>query len=70
MKSRYQNLRRIGTLSLILAWIVLVLGILSALGVSLGLNQLGNSLRTNFDYHPSTVLPLSLIHISEPTRPY
>lgn len=59
MKSRYQNLRRIGTLSLILAWIVLVLGILSALGVSLGLNQLGNSLRTNFDYQgffPSPIL--------------
>jgi hypothetical protein len=50
VKSRYQNLRRIGTLSLILAWIVLVLGILSALGVSVGLNQLSNSLRTNFDY--------------------
>lgn len=59
MKSRYQNLRRIGTLSLILAWIVLVLGILSALGVSLGLNQLGNLLRTNFDYQgffPSPIL--------------
>ena len=59
MKSRYQNLRRIGTLSLILAWIVLVLGILSAIGVSLGLNQLGNLLRTNFDYQgffPSPIL--------------
>jgi hypothetical protein len=50
VKSRYQNLRRIGTLSLILAWIVLALGILSTIGVWLGLSQLGNSLRTNFDY--------------------
>ena len=50
MKSRYQNLRRIGTLSVILAWIVLVLGILSAIGVWFGLSQLDKSLQTNFDY--------------------
>ena len=50
MKSRYQNLRRIGTLSVILAWIVLVLGILSAIGVWFGLSQLDKSLQTNFGY--------------------
>ena len=50
MKSRYQNLRRIGTLSVILAWIVLVLGILSAIGVWFGLSQLDKSLQTKFDY--------------------
>ncbi len=59
MKSRYQNLRRIGTLSVILAWIVLVLGILSAIGVWLGLSQLSNYLQTTFDYQgffPSPIL--------------
>ena len=49
MKSRYQNLHRIGTLSLILAWVVLILGILGTIGVWFGLNLVSDSLRTNFD---------------------
>lgn len=60
MKSRYQNLHRIGTLSLILAWVVLVLGILAAIGVWLGLNQVSSSLRTNFEM-PNGLGPAPLL---------
>lgn len=49
MKSRYRNLHRIGTLSLILAWIVLILGILWSLGIWFGVSQFGNYLKATFD---------------------
>jgi hypothetical protein len=60
VKSRYQNLHRIGTLSLILAWVVLVLGILAAIGIWLGLNQVSSSLRTNFEI-PNGLGPAPLL---------
>jgi hypothetical protein len=60
VKSRYQNLHRIGTLSLILAWVVLVVGILAAIGVWLGLNQVSSSLRTNFEM-PNGLGPAPLL---------
>ena len=40
MKSRYQGLRAFGTLALIIAWIILILGILAAVGTWLGINAL------------------------------
>ena len=40
MKSRYSALRTIGTLSLILAWVILILGVLAALGLWLGVSNL------------------------------
>lgn len=44
MKSRYQGLRIFGTLALIIAWILLILGILAAVGAWLGLNSLAQQL--------------------------
>lgn len=49
MKSHYRNLHRIGTLSLILAWIVLILGILWTIGIWFGLSQAGRYLQDTFD---------------------
>lgn len=40
MKSRYSALRTIGTLALILAWVILILGVLAAIGSWIGLNNL------------------------------
>ena len=58
MKSHYRNLHRIGTLSLVLAWIVLILGLLWTVAVWLGLSQFGKFLQTNFD---QSVGPIPLI---------
>lgn len=44
MKSRYQGLRAFGTIALIIAWILLILGILSAVGAWLGINALSRQL--------------------------
>lgn len=44
MKSRYQGLRAFGTLALIIAWIILILGILAAVGTWLGINTLATEL--------------------------
>ncbi len=44
MKSRYQGLRGFGTLALIIAWILLILGILAAIGSWLGINSLAAAL--------------------------
>jgi hypothetical protein len=60
VKSRYRNLHRIGTLSLILAWIMLIVGILSAIGVFAGLSQVGNFVRENFD-SPGGIGPVPLL---------
>lgn len=40
MKSRYQGLRGFGTLALVIAWILLILGILAGIGSWLGINAL------------------------------
>jgi hypothetical protein len=60
VKSRYRNLHRIGTLSLILAWIMLIVGILSTIGVFAGLSQVGNFVRENFD-SPGGLGPVPLL---------
>lgn len=44
MKSRYQGLRGFGTLALVIAWILLILGILAAIGTWLGLSSLATQL--------------------------
>ena len=44
MKSRYQGLRGFGTLALIIAWILLILGILAGIGAWLGINSLTTAL--------------------------
>jgi hypothetical protein len=44
VKSRYQGLRAFGTLALIIAWIVLILGILAAVGTWLGINAVATEL--------------------------
>lgn len=44
MKSRYQGLRVFGTLALIIAWVLLILGILAAVGTWLGINNLAQQL--------------------------
>jgi hypothetical protein len=44
VKSRYQGLRAFGTIALIIAWILLILGILSAVGTWLGINALSRQL--------------------------
>lgn len=44
MKSRYQGLRAFGTLALIIAWIVLILGILAAIGTWLGISNVATQL--------------------------
>lgn len=44
MKSRYQGLRGFGTLALIIAWILLILGILAGVGAWLGINSLTQAL--------------------------
>ena len=44
MKSRYQGLRGFGTLALIIAWILLILGILAGIGSWLGINSLTTAL--------------------------
>lgn len=46
MKSRYQGLRAFGTIALIIAWILLILGILAAVGTWLGINTLSRQLTT------------------------
>ncbi len=48
MKSRYNGLRTIGTLALILAWVVLILGIVFGVATWLGLGAFQNAL----DLHP------------------
>ncbi|MEI2689302.1 MAG: hypothetical protein V9H69_06135 [Anaerolineae bacterium] len=42
MKSRYQGLRGFGTLALVIAWILLILGILAAIGTWLGTQLAGH----------------------------
>jgi len=44
VKSRYQGLRSFGTLALVIAWILLILGILAAIGTWLGLSSLATQL--------------------------
>lgn len=44
MKSRYQGLRTFGTLALIIAWLLLILGILAAIGTWLGISSLTKAL--------------------------
>lgn len=44
MKSRYQGLRAFGTLALIIAWVLLILGILAAIGAWLGISSLTRAL--------------------------
>lgn len=44
MKSRYQGLRTFGTLALIIAWLLLILGILAAIGAWLGISSLTRAL--------------------------
>jgi hypothetical protein len=44
VKSRYQGLRGFGTLALIIAWILLILGILAGIGAWLGINSLTTAL--------------------------
>jgi hypothetical protein len=44
VKSRYQGLRGFGTLALIIAWILLILGILAGVGAWLGINSLTQAL--------------------------
>lgn len=44
MKSRYQGLRAFGTLALIIAWLLLILGILAAVGTWLGISSLTRAL--------------------------
>lgn len=44
MKSRYNSLRTIGTLSLIFAWITLILGVLFAIATWLGLSSVQSAL--------------------------
>ena len=48
MKSRYSGLRTIGTLALILAWVVLILGIVVGVATWLGLNAV-QSMLNGFD---------------------
>lgn len=48
MKSRYNGLRTIGTLALILAWVVLILGIILGIASWLGLSAVQNAL-SSFD---------------------
>ena len=48
MKSRYNGLRTIGTLALILAWVVLILGIILGIATWLGLSAVQNTL-SGFD---------------------
>jgi hypothetical protein len=48
VKSRYNGLRTIGTLALILAWIVLILGIIMGIASWLGLSAIQNTL-SGFD---------------------
>ena len=52
MKSRYNSLRTIGTLSLIIAWITLILGILFGIATWLGLSSVQNALN-GFDINVS-----------------
>jgi len=44
VKSRYQGLRSFGTLALVIAWILLILGILAAIGTWLGISSLATQL--------------------------
>jgi hypothetical protein len=44
VKSRYQGLRGFGTLALVIAWILLILGILAAIGTWLGIGSLATAL--------------------------
>lgn len=46
MKSRYSGLRTIGTLALILAWVLLILGIGAGIGSWIGLNSVQSFLRS------------------------
>lgn len=48
MNSRYGSLRVLGTLCLILAWVVLVLGIAGSLGAWFGLGDFLDSISTGF----------------------
>lgn len=52
MKSRYNALRTIGTLALILAWVVLILGIVFGITTWLGLSAVQNAL-SGFDLNVS-----------------
>ncbi len=44
MKSRYQGLRGFGTLALVIAWLVLIVGILAAIGTWLGIDAVATQL--------------------------
>jgi hypothetical protein len=44
VKSRYQGLRAFGTLALVIAWLLLILGVLAAIGTWLGINSLATQL--------------------------
>lgn len=46
MKSRYQGLRVFGTIAVIIAWVLLILGILGAIGAWQGINSLSRQLTT------------------------
>lgn len=52
MKSRYNSLRTIGTLALILAWVILILGILAGVASWIGLRSVQNLLN-GFDLNVS-----------------
>ena len=58
MKSRYQGLRGFGTLALVIAWILLILGILAGIGSWLGMNALTAALDvSNAGWSIFTALP-------------
>lgn len=52
MKSRYSGLRFLGTLSLIIAWVLLILGILAAIGSWLGIRNIGTNLQLDPGFWP------------------
>jgi len=58
VKSRYQGLRGFGTLALIIAWILLILGILAGIGSWLGINALTAALdMSNVGWSIFTAVP-------------
>ena len=64
MKSRYGALHTIGTISVILAWVLLVLGVIAAISAWLGLRGLLNTLEVSAGIVPLTAaLPPLLLGI-------
>lgn len=64
MNSRYQNLHTLGTLALILAWVLLAIGIVGAIGGWISLGGLARTLNLPGTLALSVVVPSLLFGLS------